>query len=224
MSSRPPSPLQLVLVPAVLTLLLTVVRLVGEINGWNPTLFGKPEAGGSQALLGISWLIVVFGLWFGIRLQRGGAGPKSKGRAVLLSLLAVGILAGGMFGLQALDLMWIPDEEHPGEVRGLMWMNGLLVVAVLVAAIAFGRAALTLFLYGLLARIPVVAVTYIAFGQETWNTHYTKIPPFFTNVAEADRLMFLVMPQITFWPALTIVMGTLMASLGAAMTRARTSI
>lgn len=207
--------LRLVLGPAVLTLLVSVLRLVGQINGWNPTVFGRPEAGGSGALLGISWLIFLFGLWFGIRLQRGGAGPRSKGRALLVSLLAIGVLMGGMQGLQSLELVSIPDADHPGEPRGMPWLIGLLVGAALVSALAWGRAALTLFVYGLLARIPVAIITVIALGQPSWNTHYTQIPKFFTNIADADRAMFLLMPQMTFWPALTVVMGTAMACLGA---------
>lgn len=58
------------LIPALLTLAITVLRLVGEINGWNPAIFGSPEAGGDLAPLGISWLIFVFGLWFGALLFR----------------------------------------------------------------------------------------------------------------------------------------------------------
>jgi hypothetical protein len=223
MSDHPPRVHRLVLVPALITLVITVLRLVGQILGWNPTVFGRPEAGGSGALLGISWLIFLFGLWFGFRLQRGGAGPRSKGRALVVSLLAVGVLVGGMQGLQALELVSIPDAEHPGEPRGMAWLIGLLVVAALVSALAWGRAALTLFVYGLLARIPVAIVTVIAFGQPSWNTHYTQIPKFFTNIADADRAMFLLMPQATFWPALTVVMGTAMACLGALFAGGRRS-
>jgi hypothetical protein len=210
-----PSTFRLVLIPALLTLAITVVRLCGELYGWSPAIFGKPEAGGSQALLGISWLIFVFGFWFGVRLHRSGAGPRAPGKALLLSLVAAAIVFGGMFGLRALDVMWIPDADHPGQPRGLAWMIGLLVVGAVVAAFAFGRAALALLVYGYLARLPVVAVTWLALGKPDWNTHYTKIPPFFTDIAEADRAGFLMMPQLTFWPALTVVLGTVLACLGA---------
>lgn len=221
MSDSRPRTIPLILVPVFLTLALTVLRLVGEINGWSPALFGKPEAGGDQALLGISWLIFVFGLWFGLRLQRGGAGPQSKKQALFMSLLAVGVLFGGMVGLQATGLLSIPDEEHPGEPSGMGYMMALLGVAVVVSFLAWGRAALTLLLYGIFARIPVVIVTVLALGKEDWNTHYTKIPPFFLNVQEADKAMFLLMPQLTFWPGLTVVMGTMMACLGSMLTRDR---
>lgn len=35
------------------------------------------------------------------------------------------------------------------------------------------------------------------------------------DVAEADRMSFLMMPQITFWPALIVLAGTAMACVGA---------
>ena len=221
MAERAPGVLRLVLVPALLTLAITVVRLVGQIQGWSPAIFGKPEAGGGGALLGISWLIFLFGLWFGIRLARSGAGPKSPGKTLLLALVAIGVVFGGMAALQATEVMWFPDEEHPGEPRGLPWMLGLMALGCLISAMAWGRAALVLFVYGLLARIPVVIVTLIALGQDGWNTHYTKIPPFFTNIAEADRTGFLLLPQLTFWPALTVLFGTAMASIGALLFRRR---
>ncbi len=215
MAAKSSSVLSLVLVPAVVTLALSVVRLFGEIGQWNPLLFGKPEAGGDKALLGISWLIFLFGLWFGMRLQKAGLGPTSRGKALGISLVAVGIVAGGMPALQAAGLMWFPDAEHPGEPRGLGLMLGLMAAGCVVSALAWGRAALTLLAYGVLARLPVVLITWIALGRPEWNTHYTKIPPFFTNVAEADRMSFLMMPQITFWPALTVLAGTAMACVGA---------
>lgn len=214
MSAKAPGTLSLVLVPALLTLVISVVRLCGEIFGWHGLLFGTPEAGGGQGLLGISWLIFVFGLWFGLRLQRAGRGPASRGKALVLSLVAVGVLAGGMPALQAAGVMWFPDAEHPGEARGLGWMLGLMGVACVVSFVAWGRAGRTLLVYGLLARLPVVAITWIALRQPDWNTHYTKIPAFFTNVAEADRAGFLMMPQLTFWPGLTVLLGTAMACLG----------
>jgi len=207
--------LSLVLVPALITLGITVLRLVGELKQWDPTWFGKPEAGGSNALLGISWLMFVFGLYFGVRLTRSGAGPRSRKKALVLSLVAIAAVLGCMFALQAADLLSIPDQDHPGEARGMGFLVGTLALGCAITAIAWGRAAWTLFVYALLARIPVVIVTWIALGQDEWNTHYTKVAPFFTNATEANRSEFLIMPQITFWPAMTVILGTVMACLGA---------
>jgi hypothetical protein len=52
---------RLLLVPALITLAVTVVRLVGELMRWNPTFFSR-EAGGAGAIVGIVWLVPVFGV------------------------------------------------------------------------------------------------------------------------------------------------------------------
>ena len=58
---------RMVLGPALITLAVTLLRLVGELQGWSPRLFSR-EAGGGGALVGISWLVPVFGAWFGCKL------------------------------------------------------------------------------------------------------------------------------------------------------------
>src|SRR5262247_256109 len=93
--------LPLVLVPALITLLVTVLRVVGELQNWGPTLVGSKRGGGEGGLIAITWLMFVFGAWFGFRLQRGGAGVERRGRALLLSLAAIGVLMACMAGLGA---------------------------------------------------------------------------------------------------------------------------
>ena len=52
---------KLILVPAVITLAVTLLRLVGELQGWSPTLFNRGDRPFSRALVGIVWLVPVFG-------------------------------------------------------------------------------------------------------------------------------------------------------------------
>jgi hypothetical protein len=44
---------RLILVPAIVTLAITLLRLIGELQGWSPFLFNKAPGGGF-ALVGIS--------------------------------------------------------------------------------------------------------------------------------------------------------------------------
>ncbi len=46
---------KLILVPAVITLAVTILRLVGELENWSPLFFNK-HAGGGGALIGTQWL------------------------------------------------------------------------------------------------------------------------------------------------------------------------
>ena len=114
MDGKPPGVWSLGVVPALLTLVVTVLRLVGQVQGWSPTVFGRPEAGGGGALLGISWLIFVFGLWFGVRVQRSGAGPASPGRALVTSLVALAVVLGRSALCRALGPVWVSDSENAG--------------------------------------------------------------------------------------------------------------
>ena len=77
--STPVSVRDLILVPAGITLGVTILRLVGELNGWSPALFNS-EAGGGGAIVGITWLVPVFGIYFALKLARSGAAPTSAAR------------------------------------------------------------------------------------------------------------------------------------------------
>src|SRR5262245_21680601 len=88
------STFRLIVVPAVLTLGVTILRLVGERQGWDPRFFSR-EAGGGNAIVGISWLPFLFGIWFAKELVNAGLGPASKGRALIHALIGLGLAVGG---------------------------------------------------------------------------------------------------------------------------------
>ncbi|MEZ6036228.1 MAG: hypothetical protein R3F29_02025 [Planctomycetota bacterium] len=212
MADKRSASLSMVLWPAVITLVVTTLRFLGEYYAWNPDVF--ESAPGKPGLFGISWLIFVFGLWFGIKLQRAGAGPARRGRALLLGLLAIGVTGGGMFGASYFELMWWPDADHPGEPRGLGWMLGIVAAGGVIAAIAWGRAAGTMLVYGVLARIPVIAMTWICLTYDL-GTHYTAFAPGFPVPPRDEQFLQLSFPHLTVWPIAAVIGGTFCASLGA---------
>ncbi len=63
----------LVRIPVYLSLAVTGVRLLGALGGLPDFLVNR-EAGGTGALIGISWLAPIFALWFGRR--HGAAGER----------------------------------------------------------------------------------------------------------------------------------------------------
>jgi hypothetical protein len=75
-----------------------------------------------------------------------------------------------------------------------------------------------LLVYALLARIPVVAITFLAVANG-WNTHHVDLPPEFALPEGTSKAMFLSMPQATFWIAFTMVVGGVFGCLGAALAR-----
>src|SRR5262249_54704942 len=84
--------MQMIVVPALISLAITLLRLVGELQHWSPALFSA-QPGGGGALVGISWLIPVFGIYFALKLAARGEGPASIGKALGLALGAVAALA-----------------------------------------------------------------------------------------------------------------------------------
>jgi hypothetical protein len=217
MHDKAPTAWSLVMVPALITLIVTILRLVGQLQGWNPLFFGKPEVGGGGAILGINWLIFIFGLWFGFRLRKTTGGPPSLGKAFGFALLAIAVTVGGIVACKAAGLIVFPDEEHPGPVTGSPYMAGSLLLGMIVALVAWSRAGVVLLLYGVLARLPVVVVTWLALQQGWENTHYTKLAPEVVVANDTERLFMLISAQTVFAIPATVMLGTLFACIGAAM-------
>src|SRR5262249_60358643 len=87
-----PSLRELVLVPAIITLAVTALRLVGELQHWDEHFFNR-AGGGLGAIVGIVWLIFIFGAWFAVKLVRAGEGPSSIGRPFGYTVLAIVVMA-----------------------------------------------------------------------------------------------------------------------------------
>jgi hypothetical protein len=204
---------KLILVPAVITLAVTLLRLVGELQGWSPLLFNK-EAGGGGAIVGIAWLVPVFGAWFGWKLTRAGSGPGSIGRALGITLLALALLpalgyAAAKAGVdqQSLTTLWV-------------YVVGS-IVAVVVGIRAWPALGRVLFTYGLAARVPVVLVMLPAI-LGNWGTHYDVMPPGAPAMQGLTKwFMIGVVPQLTIWMAFTVVIGGLFGITAAAIARRR---
>ncbi len=197
----------LILVPALITFAVTLVRLTGELLGWSPTFFSR-EAGGGLAVVGIVWLVFVFGWIFAAKLIRTGHHPKSIGRAAGLAFLALLIIpATGFLG----NALHFP----PGGRRFLLSFTIASVVALLVGLRAWPALGRVLLAYGLAARIPVALVMLVAILAD-WGTHYEKGPPQFPQMGAMAKWFWIgLLPQMTLWIAFTVVVGTLVGCLAA---------
>ncbi len=115
---------RLILVPAIITLVVTLLRLTGELQGWSPRLF-SPEPGGGGALFGIWLLVPVFGVYFALKLARAGQAPQSGWRVALRAIISLAVIAGiialtlsvvGELEPDCLD----PDSRCPGSGCGCL--------------------------------------------------------------------------------------------------------
>ncbi len=218
MYDAPPRIWALVKVPALLTLIVTIVRLAGELMGLNQTFFnaGAPGDESSTSVIAIVWLIPVFGLVFGNRLRRGDRRPERMGKAFGLILLAIVFIIGAIAGLIFFDLFDFPEPGEVKEPRGIGYVFAAYAVGTVIAFLAWGRLATALLVYALLARLPVVAITWIAVDND-WQTHHTKLPVGVPSQTGSDLFFALAMPQMIFWIPFTVILGGLFGCLGGAM-------
>jgi len=200
---------KLILVPAIITLIVTILRLVGELNHWAPALFSR-EAGGGGAIVGISWLPIIFGIYFGLKLAHSGHGPGSGWKSAGYSLLALVVIALAFIAATVLTGGSPVAQLVAGVVGSLL--------ALFVLSKGWSEMYRTLLAYAFAARIPVVLVMLVAILGD-WGTHYDVLPPGVpTGMAPFVKWLVIgVVPQMTFWIAFTVLVGNLFGSVAVAL-------
>ena len=205
-SSRRLSIGRLIFIPSVITLAVTLLRLIGELQHWSPILF-NPTAGGGGAIMGITWLVLIFGVYFALKLSVAGEGPARIGKANLFAVLGlVAMIAGAFVGF-----------AHQIHFPGKVVMGLLVIVAAALRFPAWPALFKVLLAYGYAARIPVAIVMFFAI-RGNWGTHYDALPPDFPEKSFWPKyLQIALVPQLIFWIAFTVIIGTLFGSIATAI-------
>jgi hypothetical protein len=193
--------IQLIAVPAIITLAVTILRLVGELQHWSPLLFNS-AAGGLGSLVGITWLALIFGIYFAVKLAHAGAGPGSTGRAIAFPLLAlvVMIVGGVCSGL----------GQSKSSLPLVLLSFVIMAVAALIPSGGWSALFKVLLAYAFAARIPVLIVMFFAM-RGNWGTHYDATPPGFHDVGFWTKFLELAfLPQMIAWIAFTTVFGSIL--------------
>ncbi len=210
-SGSRPSIAQLILVPALITLAITILRLVGELQHWSSILF-NPAPGGGGALVGISWLPLIFGPYFAVKLVRSGEVPSSAWRPIGFALLGMAIMVVTGFVASALHLL----GSFP---RGLVLFLAAFAVAGILQRPGWPGLFRLLLAYGYAARIPVAILMFFAF-QGNWGTHYDGLPPNAPSLSLWPKyIWFGVLPQLILWVGFTLLTGSLFGGIAAAIAR-----
>ena len=199
---------RLILLPGVITLAVTLLRLAGELQHWSKTWF-NPEQGGFLSVVGIVWLAPVFGAYFALKLSGAGQGTAHLGHAIAHAILGAILLVAGFYlfnggvirGLRGVIVMWALAAL--GGI--LQWRTWRSLFRVLLA-------------YSYAARIPVAIVMALA-TWAGWQSHYSAAVP-----GESKLEMYVLaafIPQLVWWVSFTIVVGSLFGTLATAMVRGR---
>jgi hypothetical protein len=205
---------KIILVPSLITLAVTILRLIGELGSWNEVFFRKTPGGGG-AVVGIVWLAFVFAVYFAVKLQNSGESPASAGKAIGLTLLAFAVFVGG----ETLVAKGMNSTSPPVMLGGLV----VIIASLFVMRMAWPAYWNVLVCYALAARIPVVVVAFLAL-RGAWGTHYDAVGP---DLQKADLMTrFLqgaVVPQLTFWIAFTTILCGLFGIITVAIRKGKTA-
>lgn len=200
-----PSTLPLVAWPALLTLVVTLLRLAGELRGWSPDYFSRLPGGG-LAVVGIAWLAPFVGAYLGFRLTR--AGVRSPGVASVAGwptgALVLGLAIG--YGLERVI--------QPSWTGTFALWAGVAIVVAMMSFVTWPALGWPLLVYAAAARLPVAIVMAFAIFRR-WGTHYDAPPPGFPALLPMPRWLWTgLLPQTTIWIAFTLAVGMIGAAAG----------
>jgi hypothetical protein len=194
---------RLILYPALVTLAVTFIRLAGELQRGSKSLF-NPEPGGAWAIVGIVWLVPIFGAYFGYRLAREGGRPARLGRGLAIGGIgAVVFVAGFLLYQKVLQ-----------NFTGIFLMWAMAALAGSLQFFAWRRLFSALAAYAYAARIPVAIVMLVA-TVRNWPSHYNANVTGFSPLA--GFFLFGLIPQLIWWVSFTIVLGTIAGLIAAAL-------
>jgi hypothetical protein len=180
--------------------------MTGELLHWSKTLF-NPAPGGGGAVVGIVWLIPIFGVHFALRLTRSGEAPERPGRAIGSAALGFAILAAGFFLFQSVIR----------NLNGLVLLWGTAALGGLLPRYGWRGLYRVLIAYAYLARIPV-ALVMLAATLGAWESHYSALDFPTTSMSPLTQYFLLgFFPQLVWWVGLTVAGGALFGSVAAAI-------
>lgn len=203
---------QLILIPAIISFAVTILRLVGELNDWAPSLFSR-EAGGGGALIGVAWLVPLFGVIFAMKLIREGYTPRGNIKVVAMAVV------GAFIGM-AIIVPFI-GRGPTDPVAVLMSFVGA-GVGIALQRVAWPELFQTLLAYAFAVRIPIVIVMLVAI-LGNWGTHYDVPPPGgIPEMSAVAKWFFIgVVPQFSFWIMFTLIIGSLSGGIAALVVGAK---
>ncbi|PYT02382.1 MAG: hypothetical protein DMF60_21505 [Acidobacteria bacterium] len=205
---------RLIFLPALLSLAVTILRLVGERAHWSIHWFstetGGPVPSGMSWLIGITWLALPFGVYFALKLAAAGHGPRRTAKAVGYAFTGLVILLLVYYSFLPRLTVGFP------QILIFIWLA--MAIPAAIQLLGWPELFKTLLAYGLASRIPVVIVMFFAMRGD-WGTHYDFVgmPEQFQMPLWPRFFWLAFFPQLIFWVAFTILMGSLTGSIAFAL-------
>lgn len=141
---------------------------------------------------------------FATRLNQAGHGPTSRGRAIGFALAALAVEFVLVFTLFKLSLP---------IVATIVLSNLASFLSLWLAYRGWPELGKVEVVYGLMARIPVALLMFVAMSAN-WGTHYELGPPGFPQMSLVSKWFLIgLLPQLSLWIAFTVIVGSLFGSL-----------
>ena len=163
-------------------------------------------------MVGISWLPIIFGPYFALKLAAADDGPASSGKSIGFAVGSLLVFAAGV-------ALFAATVKHPNALSALALL--LTLGSAFVPGLGWSSLGKTLLAYAFAARIPVLVVMYFAMagnGGAGWGTHYDAVPPALAQSPVLRKFFFAgVLPQMTLWIGWTVVVGSIVGTIVAAV-------
>jgi hypothetical protein len=200
---------RLVLVPTLLTLGITLLRLTGELRAWPSPWFDK-----DNGLVGITQLLpALVGFYFAWKLWGAGLRIDRIGRAFTLG--ALGVVLN-----EVVERAVFPHFDM-SIFTMLLMLWAVAVLSAFLQCLAWPGLFKALTLYGFGARIPVVIIMFFALRGH-WGTHYDYL----SGPSKLDFwprfFWFAFFEELIYWVSFTVAVGALAGSVAAAIAKRRT--
>lgn len=197
---------KLIVIPSVIALAITILRLVGELQHWPRPWVSNTSS--ESAVIDIMWLPLIFGPYFARKLAAAGEGPSSNREAIGMS--ALGLLAIGLDEL----FFYAPVGTKLGTALFLLG-SVLMLASAFIPRLGWRSLGNTLLAYAVAARIPVVVVMSIAMrgnSGQGWGTHYDEMPSALAELSFWGKFVYGFAPQMTSWIGFFVVLGGFVGS------------
>jgi hypothetical protein len=197
---------RLIIVPCVITLGVTLLRLIGELRHWPARWFSTETGGivpsGVSWVFGITWLAAIFGAYFALKLISTGRKPESLSKAIVFAIIGILIFVANESGVKFLSALL-----HLGFPHYLICVWFFFVLAGALQYFGWPELFKMLLLYAYAARIPVAIVMFFAMLGH-WGTHYDYVGIQFPLYGLPKYLWLAFFPQLVAWIGFTITLGS----------------
>ena len=164
--------------------------------------------------MGISWLPIIFGPYFALRLAGAGDRPSSLGKAVGFAFLGLVVFVlGGVLGSSSLPTPLQSNSARvPADACSSVYSrHRLAFVREHLARVRLG---------GPHPGLDCDVLRYARKWWPGWGTHYDAVPPMFAQASFAKKFFEMaVVPQLTLWLGWTVVVGSIFGGIAVALSR-----